>query len=198
MSKDYKPRSAPKSRGGNQLFTGILVGVFIGLIVAIAVAFYVPSLTKAYRQPEQPTPAPTAAKPAATKPAAGAAAPQGASEANKKPRFDFYNILPGTEEPVTEREIKQAPAGAKEQYFLQAGSFQNEADADNLKARLALMGVEATVQSASLQDKGVFHRVRVGPFSNIDEMSKVRTTLAQNGIQASLIKVKEAPQAAGR
>lgn len=189
MSKDYKPRSAPKSRGGNQLVTGILVGVFIGLIVAIAVAFYVPSLTKAYR------PAEPAVKPetAPAKPAAQAAAP--AAQETKKPRFDFYNILPGTEEPVTEQEIKQPPAGAKEKYFLQAGSFQNEADADNLKARLALMGVEATVQSATLPDKGVFHRVRVGPFPNVDDMSKVRTTLAQNGIQASLIKVKEAPQA---
>ena len=194
MSKDYKPRSAPKSKGGNQLFTGILVGVFIGLIVAIAVAFYVPSLTKAYRQPEQPA---APATPSAPKPAAGKAASAQSTE-TKKPRFDFYNILPGTEEPVTEQEIKQPPAGAKEQYFLQAGSFQNEADADNLKARLALMGVEATVQSASLPDKGVFHRVRVGPFPNIDDMSKVRTTLAQNGIQASLIKVKEAPQAAAR
>lgn len=189
MSKDYKPRSAPKSRGGNQLVTGILVGVFIGLIVAIAVAFYVPSLTKAYR------PAEPAVKPetAPAKPAAQAATP--AAQETKKPRFDFYNILPGTEEPVTEQEIKQPPAGAKEKYFLQAGSFQNEADADNLKARLALMGVEATVQSATLPDKGVFHRVRVGPFPNVDDMSKVRTTLAQNGIQASLIKVKEAPQA---
>jgi cell division protein FtsN len=192
MSKDYKPRSAPKSKGGNPLITGILIGVFIGLIVAIAVAFYVPSLTKAYRQPETP-PAPAAE---AKKPAPQAAAPQPAAE--KKPRFDFYNILPGTEEAVPDQEIKQPPAGAKEQYFLQAGSFQNEADADNLKARLALMGVEATVQSATVPDKGVFHRVRVGPFPNIDDMSKVRTTLAQNGINATLIKVKEAPQAAAR
>jgi cell division protein FtsN len=159
------------------------------LIVAIAVAFYVPSLTKSYRQPESQTTAPTAPP---AKPAAKAAAPQAAD--SKKPRFDFYNILPGTEEPVTEQEVKQAPAGSKEQYFLQAGSFQNEADADNLKARLALMGVEATVQSATVPDKGVWHRVRVGPFPNIDDMSKARTTLAQNGIQASLIKVKEAPQ----
>jgi cell division protein FtsN len=192
MSKDYKPRSAPKSRGGNQLLTGILIGLFLGLIVAIAVAYYVPSLTKAYRQPE---PAPTPAPAADAKKPAAQAAPQAAAE-GKKPRFDFYNILPGTEEPVTDQEIKQPAAGAKEQYFLQAGSFQNEADADNLKARLALMGVEATVQSATVPDKGVWHRVRVGPFADIDDMSKVRTTLAQNGIQATLIKVKDVPQAA--
>jgi len=191
MSKDYKPRSAPKSKGGNPMLTGILIGVFIGLIVAIAVAFYVPSLTKGYRQPEPAAPAAAPAKPAAPK----GEAPQAAAEA-KKPRFDFYNILPGTEEPVTEQEVKPPVAGSKEQYFLQAGSFQNEADADNLKARLALMGVEATVQSATLPDKGVWHRVRVGPFANVDDMSRTRAALAQNGIQASLIKVKEPPAAA--
>lgn len=194
MSKDYKPRSTPKSKGGSPMLTGILIGVFIGLAVAIAVAFYVPSLTKGYRQPEAAPPTPAPLKPAA-KPATQAAPAQAAE--NKKPRFDFYNILPGTEEPVTEQEAKQPPpAGSKEQYFLQAGAFPNEADADNLKARLALMGIEATVQSANVPDKGVWHRVRVGPFANIDEMSKTRTTLAQSGIQATLIKVKEAPHAA--
>jgi cell division protein FtsN len=194
MSKDYKPRSAPKSRGGSPMLTGILIGVFIGLAVAIAVAFYVPSLTKGYRQPEAAPalPAATPAKP----PAKAATAAADASE-NKKPRFDFYNILPGTEEPVTEQQAKEAPpAGSKEQYYLQAGAFPNEADADNLKARLALMGIEATVQSANVPDKGVWHRVRVGPFASIDEMGKTRTTLAQSGIQATLIKVKQASQAA--
>lgn len=192
MSKDYKPRSAPKSKGGNSLITGILIGVFIGLMVAIAVAFYVPSLTKAYRPPEPPpTPKAEEKKPAAQ---ATTQSSKSADEA-KKPRFDFYNILPGTEEPVTEQEIKQPSAGSKDHFFLQAGSFQNEADANNLKARLALMGVEATVQSVSLPDKGVFHRVRVGPFASIDDMSKVRTSLAQSGIQATLIKVKDTPPA---
>jgi len=194
MSKDYKPRSAPKSKGGNQMFTGILIGVFVGLAVAIGVAFFVPSLTKSYRQPDL-APTPPAAPPA---PAKAPAAQPAQAQDNKKPRFDFYNILPGTEEPVTEQEVKQPPAGSKEQYFLQAGAFQNEADADNLKARLALMGVEATVQSVTVPDKGVWHRVRVGPFGNIDDMSKARTTLAQNGIQATLIKIKAASTTSAR
>jgi cell division protein FtsN len=183
MSKDYKPRTAPRSPAGNPMLTGILIGIIIGLAAAIAVAWYVPSLTRGLRQPEPP-PAPkeTAEKPPSP-PAAGAEA--------KKPRFDFYNILPGTEEAVPDRAIKEPAAGSKEQFFLQAGAFQNQADADNLKAQLALMGVEATVQSASLGDKGVWHRVRIGPFASVDEMSRVRATLAQNGIQATLIKVKE-------
>jgi cell division protein FtsN len=193
MSKDYRPRTASKAKGGSSMFTGILIGVFIGLIVAIAVAFFVPSLTKSYRQPDTAPPMP---KPLATKPAKpNAPAPQAAQD-NKKPRFDFYNILPGTEEPVTTPEVKTPEAGAKDQYFLQAGAFQNEAEADNLKARLALMGVEATVQSVTVPDKGVWHRVRVGPFGSIEEMDKTRTALAQNGIQASLVKTREAPQTA--
>lgn len=189
MSKDYKPRSAPRSRGANPMLTGILIGIVIGLGAAIAVAWYVPSLTRGFRQPEPPP----AAKPEPAKPAPQAAARPEAE--TRKPRFDFYNILPGTEEPVTDQEVKQPAPGAREQFFLQAGAFQNQSDADNLKARLALMGVEATVQSADLPDKGVWHRVRIGPFASVDEMSKVRATLAQNGIQATLVKVKEASSA---
>ena len=64
-----------------------------------------------------------------------------------KPRFDFYKILPGSEEPVTEQQFKDAqkkgplPAEATESFYLQAGAFQNAPDADHLKARLALIGV---------------------------------------------------------
>lgn len=186
MSKDYKPRSAPRAKGGNPLLTGILIGVVIGLGAAIAVAWYVPSLTKGFRQPE--------AAPAKPEPAQPPAAPPKAETEGRKPRFDFYNILPGTEEPVKDDSLKEQPAtSGKEQFFLQAGAFQNQADADNLKARLALMGIEATVQSADVPDKGVWHRVRIGPFASVDEMSRVRANLAANGIQATLIKVKDKP-----
>lgn len=188
MSKDYKPRSASRAKGGHPLLTGILIGVIIGLTVAIAVAWYVPSLTRGFRQPEA-APAPAAPKPA-PQPATGT--PSGGEA--KKPRFDFYNILPGSEEPVTDQEAKQPTAGSGEQFFLQAGAFQNEADADNLKARLALMGVEASVQSVNMPEKGVLHRVRIGPFASVDDMSKIRANLAQNGIKATLVKVKGGAQ----
>jgi cell division protein FtsN len=112
----------------------------------------------------------------------------------EKPRFEFYKILPGAEEPVPQAAPKPAaaaPAPAGEALFLQAGAFQKPADADNLKARLALMGVEAGVQQVTLPEKGVMHRVRIGPYANPDEMAKARTLLAQNGIQASVVRVKD-------
>ncbi len=115
-----------------------------------------------------------------------------------KPRFDFYKILPGTEERVTEQQFKEAQQQpstmqSKEAFYLQAGAFQNAPDADNLKARLALLGMEATVQMTTVPDRGVWHRVRVGPYSAVDELNRARDTLKQNGIETALIKVRDEP-----
>jgi cell division protein FtsN len=116
----------------------------------------------------------------------------------EKPKFDFYRILPGSEEPVTEKEIRErmrAKGGqqdsGKDVYFIQAGSFQNPAEADNQKARLAILGFDSSVEPANLPDKGTWYRVRMGPYAKLDDINKVRQALAQNGINASLIKVKE-------
>jgi cell division protein FtsN len=112
-----------------------------------------------------------------------------------KPRFDFYKILPGVEEPATDQQVKDAQkaenAGAREAFFLQAGAFQSAADADNLKARLALLGIEASVQTTSLPERGVWHRVRIGPYLSVEELNRTRETLKQNGIDTTLIKVRE-------
>lgn len=124
-----------------------------------------------------------------------------AKAADGKPRFDFYKILPGSEEPVTEQQFKDAqdkPALAKETFYLQAGAFQNAPDADNLKARLALVGIAASVQTTTLPDKGVWHRVRVGPYTAIEDLNRARDTLKQNGIETTLIKVRETPAQAGK
>jgi cell division protein FtsN len=184
-----------RSEGGFLL--GIFVGVVIGLAVALGIAFY---LNK--------TPIPfIAAKKAEDKPAAKgtsiAGLPQGSAAttppAGEKPKFDFYKILPGSEEPVTEKEIRERTRaaakgqqeGPKDVYFIQAGSFQNPAEADNQKARLAILGYESSVEPANLPDKGTWYRVRLGPYTKVEEINKVRATLAQNGIDASLVKVKE-------
>ncbi len=115
-----------------------------------------------------------------------------AKSGDAKPRFDFYKILPGTEEAVTDKEFKRtSPAAPKEVYFLQVAAFQNPSDADNLKARLALSGIEAQIQTATLPDGQVWHRVRVGPFSSQDELAKSRASLKENKLEANLIKVRE-------
>jgi cell division protein FtsN len=86
---------------------------------------------------------------------------------------------------------KVPAAGERETFFLQAGAFQNAPDADNLKARLALLGIEATIQTATLPDKGVWHRVRIGPYGSIEELNRARETLKQNGYDTALIKTQD-------
>src|SRR5690606_22404358 len=113
-----------------------------------------------------------------------------------KPEFDFYRILPGQEVPVSEQELRKQsqqqaakPEAPKEIYVIQAGAFQSPADADSLKAQLALLGLEATVEPAHLPDKGTLYRVRLGPYQKLEDINRVRQTLSQNGVDASLVKV---------
>ncbi|HQU49884.1 MAG TPA: SPOR domain-containing protein [Casimicrobiaceae bacterium] len=83
-----------------------------------------------------------------------------------------------------------APKGAKpgDRLWLQAGSFTQEPDAENLKARLALAGWEARVQQGTLQDKSVRYRVRLGPYDNPDELTRVKNELARRGFDVAVIR----------
>jgi len=85
-----------------------------------------------------------------------------------------------------DRDAKAPKAG--ERFWLQAGSFANESDADNLKARLALAGWQAKVQTGVLPDKAVRFRVRLGPYDNTDELTRIKADLAKNGFDAAVIK----------
>jgi len=75
-----------------------------------------------------------------------------------------------------------------DRFWLQAGSFSTESDADNLKARLAFAGWEASVQQGLLADKAVRFRVRLGPYDNQDEMQRIKSELGKRGFEAAVIK----------
>lgn len=198
MSRDYKkPAHTSSKKESNPLFAGVLIGLIVGLAVAIGVALYINFSPKPFLNQDKPVvdAAKAPAKSAETSGTVPAAPADKNGKPTGKPRFDFYTILPGSEGPVSDREIAQAAKQdnpAKEGYFLQVGSFQGAAEADNMKARLALLGLEAVIQTADVPEKGVWHRVRIGPFSNIDDMSRSRGLLVQNNIPFSLVKVGEA------
>ena len=125
-------------------------------------------------------------KPAATP---GTAAPGTAAPRVAPPGVAPPGVAPPAAGVVTPGvEAKPAPVTI---YFLQVGAFQKAADADNLKAKLALTGIEASVQEVSIPEKGTMHRVRVGPFRDPDEMNRARTLLSQSGVQGSVIKQNE-------
>ncbi len=193
VNRDYKGSDRkPASRGGGgSLFIGILIGLVLGLGIALGVAWYINKMPNPFQQ-KAPAAKPESGKPAPQPPKA---ADKNGKAAEAKPRFDFYKILPGVEEPATDqqlRDAKRAPSAARESFYLQAGAFQNAPDADNLKARLALLGVQASIQTTTLPDRGVWHRVRLGPYGSVEELNRARDTLKNNGIDTTLIKVRDA------
>jgi cell division protein FtsN len=144
------------------------------------------------------------------RPAAGASA----EPATNEPRFDFYEILPQYEVTVPDdadapaassaararaagnttantaapAATTAAPVAAPGSYVLQTGSFRSHADADRMQASLALLGVESRIQKVAI-DSGEFHRVRIGPISNLDELNRIRNVLSQAGIDSLMMKV---------
>lgn len=192
MTRDYKkPERRASSRGnGSSFLIGMLIGLVLGLRIALGVAWYVNRMPSPFLLHSKPS-----AKGEATKGDAGKNRAPAATSAETKPRFDFYKILPGQEEPATEKQFREATRSKpseREAFYLQAGAFQNAPDADTLKARLALLGVEATIQTTTLPDKGVWHRVRAGPYTSIEELNQARETLKQNGVETTLIRVRDA------
>lgn len=199
MSRDYKPNaSKPKKSGnGSPLFTGLLIGILFGIAASLMVIMFLkggdsPFTNKAGEPHKSKIKAKTEEK--ADEPGPDTSAlPTAENPATKdKTRFDFYTILPGSESKVTEEEqtkIKDQPPVVQEAYFLQIGAFQTESEADNMKAKVALLGFEAVVQTATIPDKGVWHRVRVGPLKDAEQINKTKTELASNGFKSDLIKV---------
>ncbi len=224
MTRNSAPRNtvpAPRARasrghGRGGTLLGVFIGLVLGLGLAAGVAYYVAKANSPYTaQPAKDMREPSRE----TAKAAKADAP-----AAEKPRFDFYKILPGGEEPKVQVDRKPAadralvdqardkardptrdkdtgappkvaaaepPAKAvkaNDRFWLQAGSFSAESDAENLKAQLALSGWEAGVQQGTMPDKAVRYRVRLGPYDNTDELNRIKSELAKKGFDVAVIK----------
>lgn len=118
----------------------------------------------------------------------------------REPKFDFYTILSESETFVPEPRARKADSKPSStttantisngtQYLLQAGSFRNHADADNLKASLALLGVTSSIQSVTVNNES-WHRVRIGPFKDDKKVRETLATLKSNNIHAMTMELK--------
>ena len=250
MGKPTRRAMPPRTPHRRSAIGGTLLGVFIGIVVglgmAASVAYWLMKNNPALTMPSlarDGEPAREAAKVAKADP--------------DKPRFDFYKILPGTDESKVQAERRTAASGdralveqakdrssgkalpaeqakdraiaktgaadaplpraqeksgadvtavrmqdkavpidpapklakaASDRFWLQAGSFSSVPDAENLRARLALAGWEATVQEGALADKSVRYRVRLGPYDNPDELGRMKSELAKRGFDAAVIR----------
>ena len=207
MSRDYKPRPerASKPSQGSPFITGLLIGFLLGVAASLAVVMMIKGGESPFADLAAPSKsvsekiAETAKEQAVQeKEAAVVEKVKPAETAEDKTRFDFYTILPGSERQVTTEEVKNkeqsAEPSAKNTYFLQVGAFQTEEEADNMKATLALQGFEAVVQTATIPNKGVWHRVRVGPLKNLELINKTKADLASNGFKSDLITINNETQ----
>jgi cell division protein FtsN len=111
-----------------------------------------------------------------------------------KPSFDFYTILPELEVAVPEQELaakSQKPTAAddKSEYILQAGSFRDFKQADQLKAKLALQGIDANIQSVQV-NQDTWHRVRIGPIHKMATLTATLKRLKEQNISVIIVKSK--------
>lgn len=203
MARDYKKTSGTLKAARKRASARKPVPGWMWLAAGLAIGLFVAFLIWLDKRPSSdhvPEPAVSAEPAPAVKPQQNPVTKEkntaGASTAPtpSKPRFDFYTILPEMEVIIPDKELKKraandAQAGKAESYFLQAGSFKNLADADALKANLALLGIEAKIQSVSVEND-TWHRVRMGPYSDMDQINKVRAQLRQNNINAIPLKAK--------
>lgn len=189
MPRDYK--RAPRQSTPRRVVPGwvwMLAGLAVGLFVAFLV--YLDKNAGSQIAAERPA---ASAPPGDRRPA-----PKPRKEG--RPRFEFYTILPEVEVRVSDADIqprREPPASAtaekvsgKGVYILQVGSFRSPEQADRLKASLALIGLEAGVQKVALDGNETWHRVRLGPFKDTDDVNAARTRLRENGHDAVVLRIK--------
>ena len=188
--KDYKNRrkSSKKTkptRGWLWFVAGLLIGVAGTLFAEFQEYFSAEGVVNAVREATSSDGSDAHAKVSNKEPAKKA----------KRPRFEFYTMLPEMEVAVPENELTANTTAATQQaesknvtYVLQAGSFRNLAQADRLKAELALIGMPAKIQTVSIEGGNKWHRVRVGPFTNLQALNEARTELQSNGLKVMVLK----------
>jgi len=191
MAKDYKNSPKPKDKktkptpGWVWMLGGLLIGLFVALLVYLKDDLLAgggrtapaPVVDKSRVAPKQAT---TKKKPAEEK-------------ADKKPRFDFYNLLPEMEVFIPPQDLeaeRKRKVAESMTYYLQVGSFRRAKDADRMRAQLALNNIESHIQRVTINDSQTWYRVRVGPFQSARKMDKLRNRLRAQSIDPIVLKVK--------
>ncbi len=188
MARDYKNSTSRRRKDSSGLTgtAGFVCGLAFGLAVALGVYLYsrsddariarsAPPISSEEQQPAPAKPAP--------------------ASQNPETHFDFYEMLPKFEVVIPEQDGASAPTTARSvqqpgAYILQAGSFRNHADADRMRALIAMQGVESKIQQVTI-DQDTWHRVRIGPINNLNALEDTRSKLRQAQIEALVIRVGE-------
>lgn len=193
------------TRGGSRrswpAWVWLAIGVLLGLVVAAV--FLAGNWVPVLRGKNLPQPNPEAVAPRESEP------PLAEAKEAKKKNYDFYSVLPEMEVVIPDAELSakaRAEAQARAQaartptpattpavvqpgtrYLLQAGSYPDVKGADEVKAKLAMVGFVAQVLPVTINGK-TWNRVRLGPYSTASELEAAKAALAENGINAIALK----------
>lgn len=194
MAKDYKHRTVQRANNDRrQSYDSGGIGLFRWmLITALAIGFAVflvylksPGFNK--QQADQSVPI--------QKPEVKPADQTEVKDAKPlPPKFDFYTILPKKEMVVPEYEVKtrtreeQVGKNKISSYILQAGSYKDLEEADSLKAKLALMGIESKIQKAKVENV-IWYRVKIGPYNQMVSVNNVMSRLQKNGMKPVITEI---------
>lgn len=136
-----------------------------------------------------------------------APAPSQTSKATEEPRYDFYTLLPESEVIVPQAGVPETKPGSEEdtpavtdaaaeeagtRFFLQAGSFRQQAEADRVRAQILLLGLDVRLEDARLDSGDVWYRVQVGPFTDRNKLSQAQQVLTGNGFDNLLLQQRTA------
>jgi cell division protein FtsN len=183
MARDYKPkRHKPSSFSG---WLGLALG--LGLGFAVAAVIYL-------KDHRLDLPETHSGKVIKKRPHGNEAPEAGEPAADDSKTYAFYEMLPKFEVVVPEKDkdvrpdIKSVPETRSGTYVLQVGSYKNFPDADRVRAKLALLGIESNVQKVSVESD-TWYRIRIGPISKLDELNRKRQTLHKADVDALVIRV---------
>lgn len=207
-----KSHHSTLQRQQGNTFTGIIIGLVIGLGIAVAVALLITKSSTPFTnkggksdKPDQPVTQlqdpnrpmygkPDAIKEAAKEQAKDAAVTKPAdaapAQAAARPPEVKVETKPAQEKTAADKASeKTADAAADDKYiyFLQAGAFKEQADADSARAKLALIGFEAKVTEKN-SDTGTMYRVRVGPINSAETMNRMKAKLSENGVDVAIVR----------
>lgn len=159
-----------------------MAGLSTGLVLAAAIALYI-------TQSPLPFVDRMGTKPVATKSAGQQVNGRGLPDEPVDPNKGMQSKDTGLTETPNEAGIEPrqaSPSGMA--YLLQVGAFRSQEDADQMRARMAILGFESKVSEIE-REGAMLYRVRIGPYAAIEELNKVKARVSENGIESMVIRV---------
>ncbi|MDE3020224.1 MAG: SPOR domain-containing protein [Pseudomonadota bacterium] len=194
MSRDYKtPVHNNAKKSVNPLLIGLILGVLLGFLLAGGTLAIFTNLLKPFDHKNHTSTLQSRSAPVASK------SIEGEAQQTDNPKLDFYTILP--EKTVTPSGQPSATIHSssimppsttvslqQKSTYLQAGAYKSRNEANDIKARLALLGVESSIETVSLPDGSIWHRVRIGPINSLTKLKTLQQLLSKNSIATTIIK----------